>query len=353
MAHLLLIRLSAMGDVAMTVPVVRALAERHPELRVTVLSREWARPLFEGLAPQVDFFAADLRRPDGRHRGMAGLERLYRELRSLGVTHVADLHGVLRTHYLRARFRLGGCATACIDKRRALRRALCREGAASYLQSHAPLPSVFSAYAEVLERLEVGLLGFPNAQGEGQRPHERNAEESSRPAIGVAPFAAHAGKELPLATMERVLALLVERRPEGRIVLFGRGKREDSVFPQWRNRWPQQVEVAADTCRNVGDELRLMGSLDAMLSMDSANQHLASLVGTRVVTVWGQTHPAAGFMPWGQSAADSVQLAMPCRPCSVYGNKKCRLEGSPVGTFPCLSGLKAETIVDRILKTRN
>lgn len=349
MAHLLLIRLSAMGDVAMTVPVVRALTERHPELRVTVLSREWARPLFEGLSPQVDFFAADLSRPNGRHRGMAGLERLYHELQALGITHVADLHGVLRTHYLRARFRLGGCPTACIDKRRPLRRALCVEGAEAYLQHHDPLPSVFSVYAEVLERMEGGQLSIQDAHNNGHQAHGDQAQHPAHPAIGIAPFAAHAGKELPLPTMERVLELLAERNPEGRIVLFGRGKREDQLFPTWKSRWPRQVEVAAESCRNVGDELRLMAGLDAMLSMDSANQHLASLVGTRVVTVWGQTHPAAGFMPWGQSIEDSVQLSMPCRPCSIYGNKKCRLEGIPAGTFPCLSGLKAEAIVDRLL----
>lgn len=363
MAHLLLIRLSAMGDVAMTVPVVRALARRRPTLRLTVLSREWARPLFEGLGPQVHFYAADLQRPDGRHRGMAGLRRLYHELRGLGVTHVADLHGVLRTHWLRARFRLGGCPTASIDKRRALRRALCEAGAEAYLKRHEALPSVFSAYEEVVERLERLLDDGTGPQGGGQAPQGgqlisgdgqgRQGVGPDRRGIGVAPFAAHAGKELPIETVERVLALLAKRRPEGRIVLFGRGRREEALFPEWRRRWPSQVEVAADTCRDVGDELLLMAGLEAMLSMDSANQHLASLVGTRVVTVWGQTHPAAGFMPWGQRAEDSVQLSMPCRPCSVYGNKRCRLEGVPAGTFPCLSGLQAEDIVDRLLMEVN
>jgi len=338
-----------MGDVAMTVPIVRELARRRPELKITVLSREWARPLFEGMGPQVGFFAADLRRLDGKHRGMAGLEKLYHELRAMGVTHVADLHGVLRTHYLRARFRMGGCATACIDKRRPLRRALCKEGAEAYLQHHEPLPSVFRAYEEVLESLGFWESDGQNSPGFGAPSNRKSEHASTCRAIGVAPFAAHAGKELPLSTIERVLELLVERCPEGRIVLFGRGEREGRIFPEWLSRWPGLVEVASDTCRDMGEELRLMAGLDVMLSMDSANQHLASLVGTRVVTVWGQTHPAAGFKPWGQSADDSIEQSMPCRPCSIYGNKKCRLENVPTDTYPCLSCLKAEAIVDRLL----
>ena len=51
--HILVIRFSAMGDVAMVVPVVSALARQYPHVRITVLSRPFARPLFENLASNV------------------------------------------------------------------------------------------------------------------------------------------------------------------------------------------------------------------------------------------------------------------------------------------------------------
>ena len=59
--HILVIRFSAMGDVAMMVPVIYSLAHQYPDIRITVLSRAFARPFFEDLAPNVGFMAADLK----------------------------------------------------------------------------------------------------------------------------------------------------------------------------------------------------------------------------------------------------------------------------------------------------
>ena len=75
--HILVIRFSAMGDVAMVVPVVYSLAQQYPHVRITVLSRTFARPLFEDLAPNVNFMAADLKH---EYHGIKGLNTLYRRL---------------------------------------------------------------------------------------------------------------------------------------------------------------------------------------------------------------------------------------------------------------------------------
>jgi ADP-heptose:LPS heptosyltransferase len=92
------------------------------------------------------------------------------------------------------------------------------------------------------------------------------------------------------------------------------------------------------------DELRLMNSLDVMLSMDSANMHLASLVDIPVVSVWGATHPYAGFYGYNQNPINAVQVDMPCRPCSVFGNKPCRY-----GAYDCFNQIKPEMIVEKIM----
>ena len=75
--NILIIRFSALGDVAMTVPIVYSLAMQYPDIRVTVLSRGFARPLFEGLAPNVRFMEADLKK---EYRGIRGMNSLYRRL---------------------------------------------------------------------------------------------------------------------------------------------------------------------------------------------------------------------------------------------------------------------------------
>ena len=91
------------------------------------------------------------------------------------------------------------------------------------------------------------------------------------------------------------------------------------------------------------EELILMSNLDVMVSMDSANMHLASLVGTTVVSVWGATHPYAGFMGWNQKEENAVQVTLPCRPCSIFGNKPCQR-----GDYACLRQIEPSDIIQKI-----
>lgn len=443
-----------MGDVAMTVPVVKSLAQQYPDLRITVLSKPFARTLFDGLAPNVSFMGADIK---GEYHGIKGLNALYRRLTAKNFTAIADLHSILRSSYLRMRFNFDRYRVAHIDKHRAMRRALTATNNKQLVQ----LPTPFEGYADVLAQLgypvninftsifppeggDLKLIApFINgnsksgeakalskeeknlgeetvceggegkalsegaetkalsegAEGkreeekilskgaEGKREEEKalseKAEgkseeekvlseedegnsgvekvlskkeeeeeeeeakaESLKPRgekwIGIAPFAAHKGKIYPLEKMERVIELLLEREPNCRIFLFGGGAEERELLTQWESRHDRC------TCALLGslyNELVLMSHLDTMVSMDSANMHLASLTGTRVVSVWGATHPFAGFMGWNQSPADAVQTTLPCRPCSIFGNKPCLH-----GDYPCLNSITPEEIVERVLK---
>ena len=92
----------------------------------------------------------------------------------------------------------------------------------------------------------------------------------------------------------------------------------------------------------------LMSHLNVILTMDSANMHLASLTNTPVVSIWGATHPYAGFMGWNQSIDNALQSDIDCRPCSIYGNKRCKL-----GNYPCLNNIKPEQVVEKIVLTLN
>ena len=411
--HLLIIRFSAMGDVAMTVPVVKSLAQQYPDLRITVLSKPFARTLFDGLAPNVSFMGADIK---GEYHGIKGLNALYRRLTAKNFTAIADLHSILRSSYLRMRFNFDRYRVAHIDKHRAMRRALTATNNKQLVQ----LPTPFEGYADVLAQLgypvninftsifppeggDLKLIApFINGKSKGEeekklserekaireetacegaeakilseekegkreeakvlsegaegkreeekvlseKEEEEVKAESLKPRgekwIGIAPFAAHKGKIYPLEKMESVIELLLEREPNCRIFLFGGGAEERELLTQWESRHDRC------TCALLGslyNELVLMSHLDTMVSMDSANMHLASLTGTRVVSVWGATHPFAGFMGWNQSPADAVQTTLPCRPCSIFGNKPCLH-----GDYPCLNSITPEEIVERVLK---
>jgi ADP-heptose:LPS heptosyltransferase len=92
-------------------------------------------------------------------------------------------------------------------------------------------------------------------------------------------------------------------------------------------------------------EALLMSHLHVMLTMDSANMHLAALVNTPVLSIWGATHPFAGFLGWRQSLENVIQVDMACRPCSIYGSKPCSK-----GDYPCLNRITPEEVVARIMK---
>ena len=348
--HILVIRFSALGDVAMVVPVVWSLARQYPDVRITVLSRAFARPFFEDLAPNVGFMEADLKR---EYHGIKGLNALYRRLAAKQFTAVADLHSVLRSSFLRMRFNLNRYHVAHIDKHRKGRRHLT---AASSKKELVQQPTSFENYADVFKHLGYPVKiefhsifeNTPTGKGDiSQLPESLTSHLSPltphlSPLIGIAPFAAHDGKIYPPQLMEQVIRQLTEQHPDARILLFGRGEKENRLFTEWCKQYQQCIFVSQHL-ENIQQELILMSHLDVMLSMDSANMHMASLVATPVVSVWGATHPYAGFMGWGQNAENIVQVDLDCRPCSIYGQKPCKR-----GDYACLNNIKPETIVERI-----
>ncbi len=362
--HILVIRFSALGDVAMTVPVIWALAKQYPELRITVLSRPISRPFFEDLAPNVNFMGADIK---GEYHGVGGLNSLYRRLKAKQFTAIADLHNVLRSEYLRLRFQLGFFNVKHINKHRSMRRKLVK---AKDKGNQTPLPTSFQNYIDVFERLgypiELKNLCFrtifqdPLIQESTQQlmakhetyvfpkgnlnmlPKAIGPKRSWEQWIGIAPFAAHQGKIYPLEKMFQVVQLLTQKYPKCRIFLFGRGTKEEEVFKAWTQQIPQAIFVGEEV-ENMYQELILMSHLDVMVSMDSANMHMASLTATPVVSVWGATHPIAGFMGWRQDPKNAVQIDLDCRPCSIYGNKPCKR-----GDYACLNQIKPESIIERI-----
>jgi ADP-heptose:LPS heptosyltransferase len=332
MKKLLVIRFSALGDIAMSVPVVHDLALQYPDLDITMLSREMARPLFECMPSNVHFFAADL---NGRHKGMVGLCRLWRDAHLSDFDYIADFHNVLRTWWLRAEGCLRRKKIAKIDKGRKGKRALTRQNNKVFEQQ----ATSFERYAKVLEE-----LGFPIKLQFNRLDYSAFCETqkaTNEAWIGIAPFAKHPAKVYPLEKMEEVIKALNERK-NTTVFLFGGGTVENEQIERLCAKY-DHVKPAKSQ-QGLKGELALMGQLDVMLSMDSANMHLASLVGTRVVSIWGGTHPYAGFFGWDQNPNDCIQVELPCRPCSVYGNKPCLR-----GDYACMNGITPEQIIERLL----
>lgn len=335
-AHLLVLRFSSMGDVAMTVPVVKQLLEQHPHLTLTFVSDKKFAALFEGI-PRLTFFGADLKH---RHKGFAGLLKLFLSLKKIHqVTAIADLHNVLRTQVLGGLFGALGKPVSRINKGRPEKKALTRQHNKRLVQ----LPSTFHRYANVFKQLGYPVLLTTPAE----RTHLPLAASvqallgsTGAATIGVAPFARYAEKTYPLPAMQQVVTALAHSGHT--LFLFGSAT-EAGELEKWCAGMPNVVNVAGSL--SFGEELALISHLHVMISMDSANMHFASLYGVPVVSIWGATHRFAGFYGYGQYPENAVEGHIYCRPCSVFGNKPCFR-----GDIACLHQVAPAEVIAKVEK---
>ncbi len=336
----LVARFSALGDVAMTVPVLYSACRCYPDVRFIFVTRKSMTSIFVNAPSNLTVVGVNLE----DYKGIMGLKHLFDQLRAdYGFDGFIDLHDVLRTKVLAMFCRLKGIPVAVINKGRKGKRALTRRTNKVLL----PLISSRARYRQAFHRIGLPVESRFDGLFDGGKGNPAEFATVSGPKqpgevwIGIAPFAKHDGKIYPIELMEKVVAELV-KRPGTKLFLFGGGEKEAALLSSWAEKFPGVVSLAG---KRLGFkvELSLVSHLDVMVSMDSANMHLASLVATPVVSVWGATHPYCGFKGWRQQEADIVQLPMTCRPCSVFGNKPCFR-----GDYHCLRAIAPSMIVERV-----
>jgi ADP-heptose:LPS heptosyltransferase len=336
-------RLSAMGDVAMTVPVLRAFVSQNPAIKVTVISRPFFKPFFEGIS-NVSFFAFDEK---NRHKGFIGLLRLFQDLKALNIDAFADLHNVLRSKVVRTLFALSGKKTAFVDKARAEKAALTR----AENKIFQPLTTMFKRHAKVFEELGFEIdLSNPTFPEKAVLSNDvlkmlvgnEKIPDFSGIRIGIAPFAQYDSKVYPLDLMQEVINHLAENS-NYKILLFGGGKKEIELLNSL-SKDKENVFVVAGQLQ-FQQELQLISNLNVMLSMDSGNAHIAAMLGVKTITLWGATHPFTGFSPFNQpleNALVSDRNLFPKLPTSVYGNKNVE------GYEDAMRTISVQSVVDKI-----
>ena len=304
----------------MLVPIVKQLTLAYPNWHITMLSRQQTAPLFKDMPNNVHFVGADLK---GKHKGIKGLNLLLHDIHYQQFDAIADMHNVLRSKWLCWRMRLIGKRVATLCKGRWQKWLL------THTASNKPLLPTIQRYMRVLQQLGFSFsLSCPSLS------------QSSRRGYGIAPFAAHQGKIYPLDKMEIVVRELAKSGEP--IYLFGAGKKEKEILDAWDEKYENVYSLVGKYA--MDEEIAFMRTLRLMLTMDSANMHLASIAGTRVLSLWGATHPNAGFLGYGQSVRDCIQQNdQPCRPCSIYGNRKCKW-----GDYRCLD-IAPHEIVEKLI----
>ncbi|WP_422858229.1 glycosyltransferase family 9 protein [Flagellimonas sp. S174] len=337
--HILVLRLSAMGDVAMTVPVLNTLILKYPDARVTVLTKKGFAPIFAKISG-VDVHIANIK---GEHKGFPGLWRLYKELKKMDIDAIADLHNVLRSNVLKKYFGLTRVPFKQINKGRKEKKTLTRLRNKEFK----PLKTAHQRYADVFAD-----LGFP-IDLSAWKPLERQPlpekivnliGQDAKKWIGVAPFAAHHGKMYPLTLMKEVINEL-DNTDKYKILLFGGGENEANQLEELSSKFSSTLNLAGKL--SLEEELAIISNLDVMVSMDSGNAHLAANFGIPIITLWGVTHPYAGFYPFNQpmdNALLSNREKYPGIPTSVYGNKV------PEGYEKVMETISPQSVNNKILE---
>lgn len=314
----------------MSVHAIAALRRTYPDLAITIFTRKRFVPFFRDVE-RLDFITLE------DEDGQTGVKRIFQvagQATASGVDMVADLHDVLRSKLLRALMRLRGCRIAKINKEKELRQRATRPTN----KDLTPLRHSVERYAEVFAE-----LGYPIELTTVER-HPRTlptpfAPRSEGRWIGIAPFSKQEGKTYPSPLREKLVEMAAEEFD--RVFIFSGGGAELEFAKAMESRFDNVTAVFGRI--RLDEEIDLMANLDAVVSMDSSAMHMASLVGTPIVSVWGATHPATGFYGWGSDPESQIQIDLPCRPCSVYGERECQF-----GDHRCMHGIDPRLIFERL-----
>lgn len=337
--RILVIRLSAMGDVALTVPVLRSMSVKYPENDVIMLTRKGFAPFFYSISG-LTLFHPDLK---GRHRGFLGIIRLYKDIISDGkIDHIIDIHDVLRTKLLRFIFRLKGVPISVINKGRVEKEKVIN-GKEKKQLPHS-VERYCKAFAEAGFEIEPVMKKPLMVPVAAENKASQILSDAALLNIGVAPYAKHDLKMWPDANMKKLLNMITEKRPS-RFWLFG-GPDEKAKLEAFSKDVAGSFNVAGSF--TLEQELAFIGKLDFMIAMDSSNMHLAALSGTKVISIWGGTDPLNGFGAWMQPDEYAIRIPvgeLTCRPCTIYGKGKCRR-----GDLACMMWLTPEMVFKKINK---
>ena len=271
----------------MTIPVIRIVLKQYPRIKISILTKPVFLELFREFE-KVNLIPAEIK---GRHRGLIGIFRLRNELKELNIDAVIDLHNVLRTNFLKF---LWGRNFHQIDKGRKQKTSLIKGRFFKQIKmTHQRYLDVFN---KINMNISISKPVFPK-KSSLEKHNKKVIIDSNKKLIGIAPFAKHEAKTYSFEKMKKIIEYVSE---EHIILLFGGGEIEGKLLGKISKNNKNVFSLVNGF--SLSDQMDFMSNLDLMLSMDSANGHLAAMYGIKVITIWGVTHPYAGFLPFHQNS---------------------------------------------------
>jgi heptosyltransferase-2 len=325
----LVIQTSFLGDLVLTTPLLTELAARGP---VDVVATPAAAPLLANHPAVRDVIEYDKR---GADAGLGGMWRLARRLKQRAnreprtVTAAYLAQGSMRSAVV--------ALIAGIPERIGF-----DTSAGRLLYSRRVHYRADRHHAERLWRLAVGA-DAPDPAPDTIRPRlypgdaERAAVDSllnavprdGAPMLALAPGSIWGTKRWP-----HYAKLAAKLAPLYRIVVVG-GKEDAPLAAEISRAAGSERVVDATGTLSLLSSAELISRCAAIVSNDSAPQHLASAVGTPTLTIFGPTVPEFGFGPLAPRHATAGNSTLDCRPCHPHGPQSC-----PLAHWKCMRELE-------------
>lgn len=336
---ILLIRMSSIGDILLTTPLLRQLRQLYPDAEIDFLVRKEYSQLLQANPHLSRLLTIDV------HEGEA-LKALKKQIRRQGYDVIIDLHRNLRSRYLCAfwnhppvlkirknqltRFLLVHLKLNLY--RRGSRRP--RHVAEKYLHAAGPLGADPQDLA-----LEMHLPR--EIEESGKTRWQALAAEGY--GMVMAPGARHFTKRWPPEYYAQLIRQIYEATGRRTVLVGGPDERE--IIAEIRRRAGEEITRSLAGEISLPETFALIRHAPCFVSNDSGLMHAAAAGGVPQVALFGSTTEELGFFPLNPAAQVLQNPHLTCRPCSHIGRDAC-----PKGHFRCMKEIRPEEVLDVILK---
>ena len=358
---ILLIKLSAVGDVVHTIPVVNALRRRYPSAQIDWLVTTAIAELLRhnpAISNVIEFARDDWSKP-WTLTPFVNSARLASKLRAEAYDLVLDLHGQLRTGVLvfasGAPVRIGfdrprasiWDASARTFPAEARKHAWqgAREGSWLAYTHHIPVPTLDAHAVERYLRVSAMLglergppdFSFPIPQAANTRVDVLLRERglAGVPLLAMAPGTIWETKHWGTSKFAEVARHF--QRKGFAVALMG-SRRERTVCEEVARLAPGAVNIAGET--TLTELAALIRRSTISVTNDSGPMHLAVALDRPVVSIFGPTDPI-WIGPYGRPGA-ALQAGVPCSPCLLRQLSRCRFG------HVCMDNVSARAVIERM-----
>lgn len=324
MTNTLIIRYHRIGDALTVLPLVASLATKYKDDHFTVLTNDRFEDLFKMMPSNVTYLPMVTKKTKGTFRSISFIIRRQLFTWKMGaLIKSIDKVALLQNDIIEEKFKKildeKKIQYSIIDVSKFLsdERVLnkCNDGLTMIGLHQKTLAEI--GYTDIQPTFDPSPVKNKNATA----LFSRLGIDANKKLIAISPFSKEVTKIYPMPKMEKVIAYFSEKK-EYQVLIFGGGIREEKQVNSWIEKYPSVISLIGKV--PFSDEAAIMAKCNVALTMDSANLHLAALVNTPVVSIWGATIPKNGyFPPSGAKLEDAMVLNIACQPCSIFGNKPC------------------------------